>query len=53
MNQTMELKRDSRVIAARVATDQLQALGLESFDIGVKRVDGTMILRKGGAPSMC
>jgi DNA primase RepB-like protein len=27
--------------------DQLNALGVGSFDIGVKRVDGTMILREG------
>jgi hypothetical protein len=47
MNQTMELKRDSRVVAARVAMDQLDALGVGSFDIGVKRVDGIMILREG------
>jgi hypothetical protein len=47
MIQTMELKRDSRVVAARVAMDQLEALGTECFDIGVKRVDGTMILREG------
>src|SRR5271168_4987037 len=38
---------DSRVVAARVAMDQLEALGAECFDIGVKRVDGTMVLREG------
>jgi len=27
--------------------DQLEALGAQCFDIGVKRVDGTMILREG------
>jgi hypothetical protein len=27
--------------------DQLEALGAECFDIGVKRVDGTMVLREG------
>src|SRR5712692_4234238 len=43
----MEPKPDSRVIAARVAMDQLEALGTERFDIGVKRIDGTMILREG------
>src|SRR6266851_1025398 len=43
----MEPKPDSRVIAARVAMDQLEALGAECFDIGVKRTDGTMILREG------
>ena len=46
MKQIMELKRDSRVIAARVAMDQLEALGAQCFDIGVKRLDGTMILRE-------
>ena len=44
---TMESRRDSRVIAAGVAIDQLEALGAERFDIGVKRLDGTMILREG------
>jgi hypothetical protein len=43
----VEPKRDSRIVAARVAMDQLEALGAERFDIGVKRVDGTMILREG------
>src|SRR5260370_14405583 len=43
----MEPKPNSRVIAARVAMDQLEALGAECFDIGVKRTDGTMILREG------
>src|SRR5271163_848804 len=38
---------DSRVVAARVAMDQLVALGAELFDIGVKRIDGTMVLREG------
>ena len=47
MIQTMESKPDSRAVAARVAMDQLEALGAECFDIGVKRVDGTMILREG------
>jgi len=27
--------------------DQLEALDADRFDIGVKRVDGTMILREG------
>jgi hypothetical protein len=27
--------------------DQLEALGAECFDIGVKRIDGTMVLREG------
>jgi RepB DNA-primase from phage plasmid len=35
------------VVAARIAMDQLEALGAECFDIGVKRVDGTMVLREG------
>jgi hypothetical protein len=43
----MESKRNSRVVAARLALDQLEALGTERFDIGVKRTDGTMILREG------
>jgi hypothetical protein len=47
MNQTMEAPRDSRVIAARVAMDQLEAMGAVAFDIGVKRFDGTMLLREG------
>jgi hypothetical protein len=42
----MEAQRDSRVIAARVAMDQLEAFGVASFDIGVKRCDGTMLLRE-------
>jgi hypothetical protein len=47
MNLAMQTKRDSRVVAARVAMDQLDALGTQCFDIGVKRTDGTMILREG------
>src|SRR5271168_4338632 len=47
MIQTMQAIPDSRVVAARVAMDQLEALGAECFDIGVKRVDGTMVLREG------
>ena len=43
----MATKLDSRVVATRVAMDQLQALGAERFDIGVKRTDGTMIVREG------
>src|ERR1700674_2048421 len=43
----MEPKPDSQVVAARVVMDQLEALGAERFDIGVKRIDGTMILREG------
>ena len=46
MNQTMEAQRDSRVIAARVAMDQLEAMGAAVFDIGVKRFDSTMLLRE-------
>ncbi len=47
MNQQMEPNRDSRVVAAQVAMDQLEAMGCERFDIGVKRIDGAMILREG------
>jgi hypothetical protein len=47
MNQAMEAQRDSRIIAARVAMDQLEAMGTAAFDIGVKRFDGTMLLREG------
>jgi RepB DNA-primase from phage plasmid len=47
MIQTMQPNPDSRIVAARVAMDQLEALGVGSFDIGVKRVDGIMILREG------
>jgi RepB DNA-primase N-terminal domain len=43
----MEPSHDSRVIAARVAMDQLEAMGAAAFDIGVKRIDGTMLLREG------
>jgi hypothetical protein len=43
----MESSRDSRTIAARVAMDQLEAMGAAAFDIGVKRIDGTMLLREG------
>ena len=43
----MDQQRDSRVIAARVAMDQLEAMGAAAFDIGVKRFDGTMLLREG------
>jgi RepB DNA-primase from phage plasmid len=46
MIQTMQPISDSRVVAARVAMDQLEALGAECFDIGVKRVDGTIVLRE-------
>jgi hypothetical protein len=47
MIQTMESKPDSRAVAARVAMDQLEAMDAGCFDIRVKRVDGTMILREG------
>jgi hypothetical protein len=47
MTQTMQPKPDSRVVAARVAMDQLEALGAGPFDIGVKRINGTMVLREG------
>jgi hypothetical protein len=42
----MEPRRDSRVVAAQIAMGQLGALAAERFDIGVKRFDGTMILRE-------
>jgi hypothetical protein len=38
---------DSWTIAERVAMDHLEALGCSRFDIGVKRLDGKMLLRKG------
>jgi len=47
MKQAMDQQRDSRMIAARVAMDQLDAMGAAGFDIGVKRFDGTMLLREG------
>jgi hypothetical protein len=43
----MQGQPDSRIVAARVAMDQLEAMGTVCFDIGVKRTDGTMILREG------
>ena len=43
----IQTQLDSRVVAARVAMDQLEAMGAPSFDVGVKRFDGTMILREG------
>ena len=43
----MAAQRDSRMIAARVAMDQLEAMGAATFDIGVKRFDGPMLLREG------
>jgi hypothetical protein len=42
----MEAQRDSRIVAARVAMDQLEAMGAGAFDIGVKRFDGAMLLRE-------
>jgi hypothetical protein len=42
----IQTQLDSRVVAARVAMDQLEAMGATSFDVGVKRFDGTMILRE-------
>jgi len=47
MIQTMQPNPDSRIVAARVAMDQLEALGAECSDIGVKRLNGTMVLREG------
>src|ERR1700687_1448630 len=46
MIHTMQPYPDSRIVAARVAMDQLEALGAECFDIGVKWLDVTMILRE-------
>jgi hypothetical protein len=46
MKPGLETPRDSRVVAARVAMDQLEALGTDLFDIGIKRTDGTMLLRE-------
>jgi hypothetical protein len=43
----MEVSPDSRIIAARVAMAQLDAMGAAAFDIGVKRSDGAMLLREG------
>jgi len=47
MKPAMAAQHDSRVIAARVAMAQLEAMGAAAFDIGVKRFDGTMLLREG------
>src|SRR5271155_1732843 len=47
MKPEIEPKRDSWVIAAQVAMDQLKAMGCERFDIGVKRIDGAMLLPEG------
>jgi len=47
MIQTMQPNPDSRIVAARVAMDQLEVLDADRFDIGVKQFDGTMILREG------
>jgi RepB DNA-primase from phage plasmid len=38
---------DSRTITARVAMDHLEALGCLRFDVGVRRLDGKMLLREG------
>jgi len=43
----MKPNRDSRAVVAQVAMDQLEATGCERFDIGIKRIDGVMILREG------
>ena len=47
MKPAMVPQRDSRVVAAQIAVDQLEAMGCQRFDIGVKRIDGAMILREG------
>jgi hypothetical protein len=46
-NKNVDIPVDSRTIAARVAMDQLEALGCAQFDVGVKRLDGKMLLREG------
>ena len=38
---------DPRLVTAKVALAQLEAMGCERFDIGVKRSEGTMQLREG------
>jgi hypothetical protein len=43
----MDAPQDSRIVAARVAMAELEALGAAAFDLGVKRSDGTMLLREG------
>src|SRR6201996_8341620 len=43
----MATSRDSRLAAAHTAMDQLEAMAAPAFDIGVKRNDGTMLLREG------
>src|SRR5436309_4204688 len=43
----MHTPADSRTIAARVAMDHLEALGCSRFDVGVRRIDGKMLLREG------
>jgi len=46
----MDLDSDC-VLTAKVTLAQLEAMGCERFDIGVKRSEGTMHLREGGAQS--
>jgi hypothetical protein len=38
---------DPAVIVERLVRDQLRAMGCESFDIGIKRDTGEMMLREG------
>jgi hypothetical protein len=42
----MHPRPDSRAIAAHVAMQQLEAMAAPSFDLGVKRRDGTMLVRE-------
>jgi RepB DNA-primase from phage plasmid len=41
------LRPNSWTITARVAMDHLEALGCSLFDVGVRRLDGKMLLREG------
>jgi hypothetical protein len=43
----MDTNNDPRVLTAKVTLTQLEAMGCERFDIGVKRSEGTMQLREG------
>ena len=43
----MDTNSDPRVLTAKVTLAQLEAMGCERFDIGVKRSEGTMQLREG------
>src|SRR5271170_3450528 len=43
----MDTNSSPRVLTAKVTLAQLEAMGCERFDIGVKRSEGTMQLREG------